>query len=95
MRLHLGQRRRRVHARPLTDPFDQALLDGLRQDIGESLDLCAVFVGDDRHLVTSLEDGPTPGGETIDFPRQLGLEVAHEVGELTCAVWDCEDMQMV
>jgi hypothetical protein len=91
----VDQRRRRMHAGPLADPLDKALFNGLRKHIAESLDLGSVFLGDDRHLIATLEDGAAPAGEAVGLARQLGLDVAHEGSELTDALGDSQDVDVL
>src|SRR4051794_26173800 len=67
----LDQRSRAVDARPLENPFDQVLFDGLAEDVGQALDLRGVLVGDNSHLITPVEDGASPAGQTVDLPGEL------------------------
>jgi hypothetical protein len=54
----------------------------MAEQVPEAFDLGFLFVGDDGHLIAPLEDGPSPAGQAIDLPGQLGLEIPHEAGEL-------------
>ena len=83
-----------MHAGPLAHLFHQVLLDPLRQDVLQALDLGGFFVGDDGHVVAVLEDRSSPAGQPVDLASQLGLEVPHEAGDLLSVVDDQEEVEM-
>ena len=53
-----------------------------------------LFLGDDGHVVSALEDVSLPAGEPIDLVGKLGFHVAHEAGDLVSILDHGEDMQV-
>src|SRR3954449_1070530 len=56
-----------MYAGPLTDPLHQVLLDAVRQDVLQALDLGGFFAGDDDHPVTVPEHRSFPAGQPVDL----------------------------
>jgi hypothetical protein len=83
-----------LHARPIPHPFHQVLLDSVRQDVREALDLRSLFLGDDGHVVAALEDVSLPAGQAVDLAGELGLDVAHEAGDLLGVLDYGEDVEV-
>ena len=78
----------------MAHPFHQVLLDPVRQDVLQALDLGGLFVGDDGHVVAVLEDRSPPAGQPVDLAGRLGLEVSHEAGDLFRVVDDQEEVEV-
>jgi hypothetical protein len=72
----------RAWPRPIPHPLHQVLLDSVRQDVREALDLSPLFLGDHGHVVAAFEDVSLPASQTVDLAGELGLDVAHEAGDL-------------
>ena len=83
-----------LHARPISHPLHQVLLDSVRQNVGEALDLRSLFLGDDGHVVAALEDVALPAGQAVDLAGELGLDVAHEAGDLLGVLNHSEDVEV-
>jgi hypothetical protein len=84
-----------MDAGPLAHPFHQVLLDPIRQDVLQALDLGRLFVGDGRHVVAALEDRSSPAGQPVDLAGQLGLEVSHEAGDFLGVVDDQQEVEVI
>lgn len=77
-----------------TDPLHEVLLDSVRQDVCEALDLSPLFLGDDGHVVAALEDVSLPAGQAVDLAGELGLHIAHEAGDLLSVFDDSKDVEV-
>src|SRR6185295_15377343 len=71
-----------MYSRPVLGAIDEALLDGIAEDVEKSLDLRRVLVGNHSRVVAALEDRSLPAGEAVDLDRQLGFQVSHEPHQL-------------
>lgn len=74
-----------MHPRPILDPGDQVLLDGVREDVGEALHLRGHFVRDQDALVAARPDLVLPAGQAGDLPRQIASEDSEVFTPLTRA----------
>jgi len=83
-----------VDSRPVRDPFDQALLDPVRQGVAQPFDLGGVFVADHDGLVPSRPELLAPADEPPDLAGQVGVDVAHEARELEGVVDIQEEVKM-
>ena len=86
---------RAVHSRPIRDSLHESLLDPVREDVFQPLNLGAFFGADHDGLVPPRPDLVAPVDEAPDFARQVGVDVAHEAGELEGIVHIEGEVEMV
>jgi hypothetical protein len=85
-RLAFGEVSSNMDSWPIARPIDQSFFRAMTQDISQSADLCGLFCGHQDCLIAPGPDLLAPIREPADFSRQVGVEVAHKLGELSCRV---------
>jgi hypothetical protein len=75
--------------------FDKSLFDTVREEVGESLGLCAFLLTDHDGLVAARPDFIGPSCQAGDLVGEVGGEVAYKVGELLSVVDPEEEVKVI
>ena len=71
-----------MRTRPLVGLPDQSLLHSVGEEIAQSANLGGWFLGDENGSIAALYQRASPAVQPSCFLREIGVEVAHEGGEL-------------
>jgi len=85
----------RVDARPILRPSDEPFLAPLGEDVLQALDLGSIFVGHQDRVVSPRPESLAPVGEATGLAGEIGVQVAHEPGELLGVIDGEKQMEVV
>jgi len=71
-----------MDSRPVLRPSDEPFLASVGENVAQALDLGGLLMTDDDGPVPARPDPVRPVDEPAHLPRQVGVQIAHEVGQL-------------
>src|SRR6185295_13742695 len=84
-----------VDARPILGPSDESFLAPLGEDVLQALALGSVFMGHQDRVVSPRPEFLAPVGEATGLAGEIGVQVAHEPGELLGVIDGEKQMEVV
>jgi len=75
-----------VETGPIARPLNQSFLRAVAEDVLQSLPLCALLRAHQDRLISPGPELVPPICESANFSSQVGVDVAHELGELPCRI---------